>query len=994
MLCKNVITALMFLLILQISTTMASVPDDYIAPGRIAMFDGSLASIRSAHQTFTDGINDSGCVDCSTNRELRFLRALSGSVMLFVRDDGGTTNSIFELANKFGIDVLGDYWAPYHYPDNVTYSPNLNKHDTYELPAGAPDANELRDIIDNSLIPELDAIVADLDEISDSPGDRFKIYLDPNELRQFFTFNSQVFNPGAGRYDPNSRFLSSVEVDYGEVLLMKTILAMTRTYFQVHDAYDMNVDPNLFAEKLYGKNFNINTDLLDTHPDFLNLLPDANGPNDSTAVLAQARNDLVDAINNYLNMVAYITSEDSPAGSDPQEDELIYLDPNDKTYSDNTNSRLITLRDSLTNDTTGTYPWHSVKKYDVNDPCSSTRWTLELNLDIIGHPRNKIGTFVASDNNSAPSPWKIVDTYLDGNEVIYEMEYVSAFSGALLTVTLSDDANSLSNGTFTYWGVANGTLSNLTGQIAEIQITNATIDLNPILGSSARYPDPINLRDMLPELSNRNYPIIGTMGAGFGYDPTLAGVTPTMTQLDWQTEFNSQPVDLLYLEEANFWQKSSGWVTLWLTEQLIFSDMINEIEKDNDIENVDIDRLYMAYDDTYLHGAIVLNDYNDTASGEGHYEIHLSYIPHHTKVIGSMKFDISTTGTSSVYAREKGLWGASWEFIGNFESRMGNNSIEFKIPWAVIPNYLPGRYISLNSNWGTASWNQQRYDDNKTHVQIGGFGSISGTVTYDDYDGHAIIIQAYTDIENPYDSVVASTVITEPGPYTLQGLGLGFEGYVRAVTPLFGFDNPFELRTLDIQSSVEVFLWLDDLQDVDMVINNPKVLKNGLWENGDLNATLNNQDWYAFDVIEGAQHDLDLNRLTSTYATITLYARNADKKLDELFFWQTQHINVNSTLPAGRYYVEVDNPSTISPSETYQIRMTSDVDCPTADIASADGIGYSDCKVDFYDASALISQWLNIACGDCSGANLDGIGGVDMFDYAILADEWAESAVP
>src|SRR4030042_6980762 len=94
----------------------ASEPNDYIIPGRALLFNGSLSGIRSAYQTFDNGLNDTGCAECSTSRELKFLHAVTRTAMLVVKDDKGSIDSMFELAKRFGVDVLGDYWAPYFDP--------------------------------------------------------------------------------------------------------------------------------------------------------------------------------------------------------------------------------------------------------------------------------------------------------------------------------------------------------------------------------------------------------------------------------------------------------------------------------------------------------------------------------------------------------------------------------------------------------------------------------------------------------------------------------------------------------------------------------------------------------------------------------------------------------------------------------------------------------------------------------------------------------------
>ncbi len=55
-----------------------------------------------------------------------------------------------------------------------------------------------------------------------------------------------------------------------------------------------------------------------------------------------------------------------------------------------------------------------------------------------------------------------------------------------------------------------------------------------------------------------------------------------------------------------------------------------------------------------------------------------------------------------------------------------------------------------------------------------------------------------------------------------------------------------------------------------------------------------------------------------------------------------------------------------------------DVDC--------DGDG----NVDLADLECLVSNWLDIDCGDCNGADFDSDSDVDLYDYAKLAENWLE----
>ncbi len=106
-------TVILTLLAVMCWTSMAwaSDADYYITVGRTLMFDGSLSSLRLSYQTFDIGVNDSGCPDCSTNRELRFLHAVTRTAMLFIDNSNLSVNDSFlELAEEFGVRVEGDHF--------------------------------------------------------------------------------------------------------------------------------------------------------------------------------------------------------------------------------------------------------------------------------------------------------------------------------------------------------------------------------------------------------------------------------------------------------------------------------------------------------------------------------------------------------------------------------------------------------------------------------------------------------------------------------------------------------------------------------------------------------------------------------------------------------------------------------------------------------------------------------------------------------------------
>jgi hypothetical protein len=786
------------------SLAWASDCNDYIIPGRALMFNGKLSGLRQAYQTFDDGIND---LDCSNNRELRFLHAVTRTVMLVIKDDNGSIDSVFELATHFGIDVLGDYWAPHFDPCGLELSIALNQHDAYQIPSDAPDINEISGVIGASMIPEINEIIDELNSISDPCENRFRIFFDPNETRIFF--------------DPSSLGLQhDLEVDYAEVLILKGLLTALKGLLQAQAAYDMCIDANdMLVEKVYGDSFNINTDLLVPHPNLLDVLPtpcypDANGK----AILAQARQDWIDSINYYLNTIDYIRSE-----GDDQEDDLLYIDPNKGFLVDTVNEKLIALRDSLQNDTIMTYPLETTKTYDIYDVNSIPIGQLVLVYNFTGIEGDD-GSLTFTDSNLAPSPWE-VEWFgrEEANCLEIELEYYSEseWGEGWFEGTLSSDSNSITNGTLEYWGSTYGTLNDLSGQLISTEVTDVNVNLNPIFGSSPNYPNAVNPRDLLPMFNWSNDAEPNTMGHGLGDDATLGGIFPDMNQQDW-------------------------------------------------------------------------NEWLDLQAGE---------------------------------------------------------------PFPV--------------------------------------GTISGTVSYDAWNGEPIFIQAYEDWDDPENSIVASMMIAEPGFYTLEGIEPGWEGYVRAFTPLFGFKNFFELEAFEIEAAVKVSMPRNHIDDVNINLHYPRFLENGVWVSDEIYPGVGEKNWYAFNAVDGANYALDVNQVTSQYAYMTLYGRDGHTEIEQLYYWQTQHLDW-TCLVSGRYYVKVANGYYQPAGGTYRIRMTSNRDCPQADIANPDWVGVKDCKVDFYDLAVLVSNWLERGPEPywLDNGDFDKSASVDFIDFAVVADEWLQDWTP
>ena len=785
--------------------------------------------------------------------------------------------------------------------------------------------------------------------------------------------------------------LEPLEVDFGEVLLLKGLLTDLKAQLEMKNAYDTYIESNdrLF-EKLYGNSIRINEDILSPHPQILKVLPTIHDSNNGAAILAQAAEDLIGSLNYYLDMIEYIRSEE-----DWQGDDFLYIDPNDDYVVNQIESRLTTLRDSRINDTVATIPVETTKTYDLFDVHSAHIGQLVLVYDVTGTEGDS-GSLIFTDSNFAPTPWDVDWFGRGANRIDIDLEYYSQgqWRQGYFNGDLSEDGNTITNGTFEYWGSSSGTLNNLSGQIVSIEVEDANIDLNPIFGGSGRYPNPVNPRDLLPVFDQWNAALPGTVGHGLGNDPTLGGILPQMTQYDWQKEFRLQPSGLVYLDYISSTKITvDGSMSDWDADQLIFNDISGDTEEDsNEVNGVDIKNVYMAYDWDNLYGAI---EFYDNIDNNGHYcyTLFLSYSPYDSSDWHSLKMEINVSSGyvySYLYYMSTNYGWTGWQYISSFTAALGQKSVEFKIPFDDIPDYLPGRFITIKSEGWDAGWSESDEEKDSTHLKIGEVGNISGTVSYNGFEGAPIFVQAYTDPEDPEESAVATVMITSPGRYTLEGIGFVWKGFVRAFTPLFGFDNPFELGAFQIQAATPVFMMLDDLNSVDITLNYPLELEKGVWKAGEIDSETREVDWYYFDAVVGGTYTIDLTRGTAQYACIALYDRNAEDELVRIAnWWQMQQINW--LCPAsGKYYIEVANGYYQPAGGTYLIQMTSNITCPQADIACAQWVGVKDCKVDFYDLAAFVSRWLN-SCSEpfwCEQTDFNQSGSVNFSDFATLADEW------
>ena len=316
------------------------------------MWQGTATGLADAYDIFDAGIEDPNCPDCRTDRELVLLRAITEAAILFLdHGDVLAVDDLLDLADGFGVGVA------VRALDGVR-SRNLHEPIGPEPLPREADPNHVRRVLDDSIPPRLESIIAELDSIEDAPAP-FVMYMSPEE----------------------TGLTGDLEIDYGDVLILRGLFLAYRGLLEAQIACDGK--PYVYEGIPDGFSFR------ETVPEG-NLLIEwarrlaGRRVEETDAYLTsirQARQDWIDAITCYMDALEYIALEDNPAGTDPQEDELTYIDATNLPHLDVYVNVLVTLRGYLQRDMAGSEPSVTTRTYDVHDSEAAPLGELVLLFD-------------------------------------------------------------------------------------------------------------------------------------------------------------------------------------------------------------------------------------------------------------------------------------------------------------------------------------------------------------------------------------------------------------------------------------------------------------------------------------------------------------------------------------------------------------------------------------------------------------------------------------
>lgn len=291
--------------------TMAQTVDDHIQQGRNYLALQTMLGLKDANMSFQSALKLG-----STNPEANFFYSLTRLAVLF--DDtvsytpyatDAIIENVKELLDGFGMDTEGrDLF-------NWTASFQEDPDGNIILPSGSPSGTDVQTFLQSVIIPEIDGAITNLNNIT---GENFI-----NGITLLTTETGE---------------LNDIEVDYGDVLLYKSLLYAAKALILIIDSYDLGMDIDAVVAKINDDTFNINSDLLDEYQNLLTLLTSG------ATRIGEAKTAVLAAIDRYNDASTSIRDE-----ADVQTDDLFAIDPDEEAEEADFRSYLADIKNSINN---------------------------------------------------------------------------------------------------------------------------------------------------------------------------------------------------------------------------------------------------------------------------------------------------------------------------------------------------------------------------------------------------------------------------------------------------------------------------------------------------------------------------------------------------------------------------------------------------------------------------------------------------------------------
>lgn len=278
--------------------------DELAADGRLALASKNLPN---AHLAFSNAL-----LLNAQNTQARFFRAFTRLAALVqgTSSDGSTITlgELDTLLSQFGLGLRN---RSIYDPDFADLDVPRNENGQVQLPTTSPTVNAVMDFLSDDVLATIDAALADLNALDST----FVLTLSQGDLGDVFT-------------DDLAEVSQAIEVDFGDVSLVKAMLQLFRAKILILSAYNLDADVDNLIDLNNRDLLNVQTNISDANINLLTLV------SDGTTRLNQARTAVQDAINAYRTASTFIRAE-----VDGQDDDLLVLnDPDASREENNENS--------------------------------------------------------------------------------------------------------------------------------------------------------------------------------------------------------------------------------------------------------------------------------------------------------------------------------------------------------------------------------------------------------------------------------------------------------------------------------------------------------------------------------------------------------------------------------------------------------------------------------------------------------------------------------
>ncbi len=704
--------------------------------GRALLFNGgnpTYSGIQAAHVQFKAAV-EANPTDPQANLFYGVTRVL---VSVLEQGSGGGYETMGDLLKAFGVtrntvDAVDD-GSPFDDPPHI--------YDHYAPPEEMPGGEDLRAFLAGPFAALLDGAIANLDKV----GSAFTTVLKTEETGD-----------------------DAVEIDFGDVLLLKSSLHMLKAIILISAAYNLDVDLRELAILGNAGVIQFHRDLLDKYPDLLRLRT-----TDGIALLAGAKQALLAGIDAFGAAFDCITAE-----SDPQEDDLFYFDSEGKREAQFFLTELTELKNSLTGNRVAAFTT-ILETWRLTDTATGNRLHTEIEKDVNGE-------FVGGDywgmngcTFISCSGW-IEDIAVSGTSITIEVAYGGFFSGSAIFTGTFIDGTQIS-GTYTeYDGIGSPIgSSSFTGERIGSEQETIQIDFNRVFGNTGKYP--LDIRAVMPEFDQwgEGEPVAGTFPPIDDSSPVLNGIFPDIqTNDDLTVEFELQPAGEFLIPGASI-NVQDNTVNDWAGMTPAFVDITGDDE--GEFSGGDIAALYLAQDADYLYVRMTLTEPPNTTApdvfgGSMHYFVQLAasrYASDWSDRYFGVKYN---SGNWEVFVHQYGGSYVIGSHPTGFAQAVGND-LEWKVPLSELDTPFTGYYLNTWSHWTPGPYDCS--DSNQTGLRVGPLASISGTVSCNACNGSGNIFVWACDGPNlRHAQQVGSAVVDSQGNYRIENLPAGASVYL------------------------------------------------------------------------------------------------------------------------------------------------------------------------------------------------------------------------